>query len=131
MPDDLPMLLALSALLPWIVLACLRAFFWRVRFPPEPPEPASWPAVVAVVPARDEAGVIEASLGSLLRQDCPGDWHLVLAMLRYYARSPLWAPLLPLVALFYLGATLASAWRYRQGRGGQWKGRIQAAPQSR
>jgi hopene-associated glycosyltransferase HpnB len=52
-------------------------------------------------------------------------------MLRYYARSPLWAPLLPLVALFYLGATLASAWRYRQGRGGQWKGRIQAAPQSR
>jgi hopene-associated glycosyltransferase HpnB len=383
MPDDLPMLLALAALLPWIVLACFRAFFWRVRFPPEAPEPASWPAVVAVVPARDEAGVIEASLGALLRQDYPGDWHLVLVddhstdgtaaraldlarrlrlparltvvparplpggwagkvwaqseglaearrrlpraryafladadvahdplalrclvaraeagqlvlaslmvrlrclspaekalvpafvfffamlypfarvndprsrtaaaaggcmlaridalesigglaairgaliddcalaaalkpcgpirldlarhshslrgyrhwsdiwnmiarsaytqlrhtpwrlagtvlgmlwlfvappalalalanpgafaawllmaclytpMLRYYARSPLWAPLLPLVALFYLGATLASAWRYRQGRGGQWKGRIQAAPQSR
>jgi hypothetical protein len=27
------------------------------------------------------------------------------------------------------GATLASAWRYRQGRGGQWKGRAQAIRQ--
>lgn len=46
-------------------------------------------------------------------------------MLRYYRRSLLWAPALPLVALFYLAATLGSAWRYRQGRGGQWKGRTQ------
>jgi hopene-associated glycosyltransferase HpnB len=41
-------------------------------------------------------------------------------------RSPLWAPFLPLVALFYTLATLASAWRYWRGRGGQWKGRAQA-----
>jgi hopene-associated glycosyltransferase HpnB len=59
-------------------------------------------------------------------------WLLMTAMycpmLRYY-RQPLWlAPLLPLTALFYLGATLASAWRYWRGRGGQWKGRAQAAP---
>ncbi|HMO27966.1 glycosyltransferase [Enterovirga sp.] len=47
-------------------------------------------------------------------------------MLAYYRRSPLWAPLLPLVALFYLGATFASAWRFWRGRGGQWKSRIQA-----
>jgi hopene-associated glycosyltransferase HpnB len=47
-------------------------------------------------------------------------------MLRYYRQSLLWAPALPLVALFYLAATLASAWRYQQGRGGQWKGRAQA-----
>lgn len=38
--------------------------------------------------------------------------------LRFYGRSPLWAPLLPLVALFYMGATLHSAIR-----GGAWKGR--------
>jgi hopene-associated glycosyltransferase HpnB len=36
------------------------------------------------------------------------------------------APLLPLVALFYVGATLDSARAYIQGRGGAWKGRFQA-----
>jgi hypothetical protein len=46
-------------------------------------------------------------------------------MLRYYRQPLFWAPALPLVALFYLAATLASAWSYRQGRGGHWKGRTQ------
>jgi len=45
--------------------------------------------------------------------------------LRFYSRSPLWAPLLPLIALFYMGATLHSAIRYWLGRGGEWKGRAQ------
>jgi hopene-associated glycosyltransferase HpnB len=52
-------------------------------------------------------------------------------MLRYYGRSPLWAPALPLVALFYVGATLASAIRYWRGKGGQWKARVQAPVQER
>jgi len=52
-------------------------------------------------------------------------------MLVYYRRSPLWAPLLPLVALFYVGATFASAWRFWNGRGGQWKSRVQAPMQGR
>jgi hopene-associated glycosyltransferase HpnB len=47
--------------------------------------------------------------------------------LRYYRRSPLWAPLLPLVAIFYLGATVHSAVTYWRGRGGMWKGRVQDA----
>ncbi len=47
-------------------------------------------------------------------------------MLRYYGRSLAWAPLLPLVALFYLGATCDSAIRYWLGKGGTWKGRAQA-----
>jgi hopene-associated glycosyltransferase HpnB len=46
--------------------------------------------------------------------------------LRRYARSLAWAPLLPLVALFYLAATVGSAWRHYRGRGGQWKGRVYA-----
>ena len=46
--------------------------------------------------------------------------------LRRYGRSLAWAPLLPLVALFYLAATLGSAWRHYRGRGGQWKGRVYA-----
>jgi len=52
-------------------------------------------------------------------------------MLAYYRRSPLWAPFLPLVALFYVGATFASAWRFWRGKGGQWKARVQAPAQGR
>ncbi len=50
-------------------------------------------------------------------------------MLRYYRRSLLWAPLLPLVALFYVSATVGSAVRYWSGKGGQWKARVQAPTQ--
>lgn len=50
-------------------------------------------------------------------------------MLRYYRRSLLWAPLLPLVALFYVSATIGSAVRYWSGKGGQWKARVQAPTQ--
>jgi hopene-associated glycosyltransferase HpnB len=47
-------------------------------------------------------------------------------MLRFYG-LPLWqAPLLPVVALVYLGATIDSALRHMRGKGGAWKGRIQA-----
>jgi hopene-associated glycosyltransferase HpnB len=46
-------------------------------------------------------------------------------MLRFYRLSPLWAPLLPAVALVYLAATLDSARRHYRGRGGEWKGRVQ------
>ncbi len=52
-----------------------------------------------------------------------GAW---LPTLRFYRRSPLWAPFPPLVAAFYLGATLHSAVSYWRGRGGMWKGRAQA-----
>ena len=45
--------------------------------------------------------------------------------LRYYRRSPLWAPLLPAIAAFYLGATVHSAVSYWRGSGGKWKGRLQ------
>ncbi len=48
-------------------------------------------------------------------------------MLRFYGRSPLWAPLLPAIAALYLGFTLASAFDHWGGRGGMWKGRAQAA----
>jgi hopene-associated glycosyltransferase HpnB len=49
-----------------------------------------------------------------------------LPTLWFYRRSRVWAPLLPLAALFYCYATCLSAMRYWLGRGGQWKGRTQA-----
>jgi hopene-associated glycosyltransferase HpnB len=48
-----------------------------------------------------------------------------LPLLRYYRRSALWSLSMPLISLFYAGATVHSAWQYRRGRGGAWKGRIQ------
>ena len=36
-----------------------------------------------------------------------------------------------IVALFYVGATFASAWRFWRGKGGQWKARVQAPVQGR
>lgn len=46
-------------------------------------------------------------------------------MLRFYRQPMLVAPLLPAIALFYLGATVYSAAQYWLGSGGQWKGRVQ------
>lgn len=40
-----------------------------------------------------------------------------------FRRSPLWAPFLPLVALFYTAATVGSAVNHYLGRGVAWKGR--------
>jgi hopene-associated glycosyltransferase HpnB len=46
--------------------------------------------------------------------------------LRFYRLSPLWAPMLPAIAAVYLGFTLDSAFQHARGRGGLWKGRVQA-----
>jgi hopene-associated glycosyltransferase HpnB len=74
-------LLALLSLAIWLVLLCLRGGFWLARDRddrrPAPP-PARWPTVVAVVPARNEADVIARAIGSLLQQDYPGMFRVVL-----------------------------------------------------
>jgi hopene-associated glycosyltransferase HpnB len=45
-------------------------------------------------------------------------------ILRFYGQSLLWAPLLPLIALFYTCATVHSAILHWTGKGGLWKGRV-------
>ncbi|WP_201301634.1 glycosyltransferase [Streptomyces tendae] len=64
---------AALSLATWLWLLLARGFFWRtdVRLPPRE-EPEAWPSVCVVVPARDEAAVLPASLPSLLAQDYPG-----------------------------------------------------------
>src|SRR5262245_59282227 len=74
-------LIASAALAVWLYLTAWRGGFWlaAVREEQDPaPAPAAWPAVVAVVPARDEAEVIGLSLPSLLAQDYPGAFDVVL-----------------------------------------------------
>jgi len=74
--------LAAAAFAAWTWLVFGRGFFWlaRERDDDEPIKPASasWPSVVAIVPARDEADVIARSLTSLLAQDYSGDFSVIL-----------------------------------------------------
>ncbi|TMJ73132.1 MAG: glycosyltransferase [Alphaproteobacteria bacterium] len=46
--------------------------------------------------------------------------------LRFYRLSPLWGLAMPAIALEYMIFTLDSACQYMRGRGGSWKGRLQA-----
>ena len=64
----------------WLYLLLFHNGFWllRERDTTDVATPASWPSVVAVVPARNEADVIQSSIGSLLAQDYPGAFHIVL-----------------------------------------------------
>ena len=72
-------LLATLALVVWIYLLVGRGMFWlaRERDGGEGTLTA-WPSVAAIVPARDEAGTIAQSIGSLLEQDYPGAYRIVL-----------------------------------------------------
>ena len=76
--------IAVAACLPlaiWAYLIAFRGGFWLARERDDrnqPADPPVWPAVTAVVPARDEADVIARSIGSLLAQDYPGPFRVVL-----------------------------------------------------
>lgn len=70
---------AAVSLAAWLWLLLCQGFFWRtdVRLPRRR-DPEDWPAVGIVVPARDEAAVLPASLPSLLAQDYPGQAEIFL-----------------------------------------------------
>ncbi|WP_371106166.1 MULTISPECIES: glycosyltransferase [Streptomyces] len=80
------MWIAAGSLAAWLWLLLGQGFFWRTdvtlpRGGPDgsgPPEPAAWPSVAVVVPARDESAVLPASLPSLLAQDYPGPAEIFL-----------------------------------------------------
>src|SRR2546426_5493464 len=75
------LLIASPALAVWLYLIAGRGGFWRASVRDDrdlPAEPARWPDVIAVVPARDEADVIGQSLASLLGQDYPGAFAVLL-----------------------------------------------------
>lgn len=65
----------------WLYLLLGRDRFWLLAERDskiQPAAPPRWPSVVAVVPARNEADVIARSIGSLLAQDYPGSFRVVL-----------------------------------------------------
>jgi hopene-associated glycosyltransferase HpnB len=73
------------AVLVWAYLLVAHGGCWRTdqRLPGPGPDPGSgelpaWPSVTAVVPARNEAAVLGATLPSLLAQEYPGAFGVVL-----------------------------------------------------
>lgn len=75
-------LIAATSLASWLYLLMGRGGFWRAAERDdnlaEGAPPGVWPAVTAIVPARNEADVIATSVGSLLRQAYPGRFTIVL-----------------------------------------------------
>jgi len=110
-------MLAGLALAVWIYLMLGRGGFWRAQrqldrgtLEGAPAAGLHWPAVVAVVPARNEVDMLPQSLASLLAQDYPGPFHVVLvddhsddgtarAALELGARHPGRLSVLPAAAL--------------------------------
>lgn len=79
MPDSGLTILAFLPVAVWIGVINFRGGFWRAdqMLPHSPPDLPAWPAVVAVIPARNEAATIGATVGSLLDQDYPGDLNII------------------------------------------------------
>ncbi|HEX2553057.1 MAG TPA: glycosyltransferase [Microvirga sp.] len=71
---------AILNVLIWLGLLLGRGGFWRMRerLDGEIPELPTWPAVVAVMPARNEAAVIARSVASVVTQDYPGPLAVIL-----------------------------------------------------
>ncbi|GAA4208955.1 glycosyltransferase [Actinocatenispora rupis] len=67
------------ALAAWVWLAVARGGYWRTdqRLPAATP-PERWPDLAVVVPARDEAAVLAATVPALVHQEYPGVARVVL-----------------------------------------------------
>ena len=76
---DAATVLAALSVLAWVVLLAFRNGFWRAdqRLETGLPDPASWPSVIALVPARNEADHIAACLASLGDQDYSGRFSVL------------------------------------------------------
>ena len=72
--------LASTALAVWLYLIFARGAFWRCSQRADRPSPQvpARPPVAAVVPARNEADCIGRTIASLLAQDYPGPWTVIL-----------------------------------------------------
>jgi len=69
---------AAISLVIWIGLVVFRGGFWRAdQWLGEAGDLVDWPAVVAVIPARNEAETIGRTVDSLLAQDYAGDFKII------------------------------------------------------
>jgi hopene-associated glycosyltransferase HpnB len=78
-------IIAALVLATWLYLIAARGGFWRAAERDDngallavPPPTSRWPAVSAVVPARDEAETVGETVAALLRQDYRGPFNVFL-----------------------------------------------------
>jgi hopene-associated glycosyltransferase HpnB len=75
---------AVLAAIAWVYLVAGHGGFWRTDHRLPGPaggpgwQPAHWPSVVAVIPARDEAAILPLTLPTLLAQEYPGEFAVLL-----------------------------------------------------
>ncbi|MGL5134200.1 MAG: glycosyltransferase [Planktothrix sp.] len=78
--ENLILILTLFSLMIWIILLLFRGRFWqgdqRISEVQEPL--LNYPSVAIIVPARNEAELISTSLRSLLNQNYPGSFSIIL-----------------------------------------------------
>jgi hopene-associated glycosyltransferase HpnB len=65
----------------WFYLFIAHGSFWNVRLFDDDdattPSPSAWPAVTAIIPARNEAETIAQTIASLTRQSYPGKFSVI------------------------------------------------------
>ena len=72
------LVMAAAGALAWLVLIVARAGFWRAdQRLGNPSEPATWPDVTCIIPARNEARTVEKTVKSVLSQSYPGILRLI------------------------------------------------------
>src|ERR1700687_3901598 len=81
-------LIASMVLAIWLYLLAARGGFWLAAQRDDVGQPApgkangkanaSWPAIAAIIPARDEAASVGEAIASLLRQNYAGAFHVIL-----------------------------------------------------
>lgn len=82
MPVSIALAVTALAAVTWIYLALGHGMFWRtaIRLPPRRSAALprqQWPSVAIVVPARDEADILPATLPTLLAQQYPGPARVI------------------------------------------------------
>ena len=75
------LLIAVVSLAIWLYLALARGNFWNLHpFDDDDathPAPSTWPAITAIIPARNEAETIAQTIASLAQQNYPGKFSIV------------------------------------------------------
>jgi len=122
--------LAAASLAAWCAVLAHPARPWDLRPRDDetaPPPPDRWPAVGVIVPARNEAAMLERTLPALAAQDYPGPWRVAVvddrsddgtaeAARRIAARSPAAAPLEVVPGAPLPAGWVGKVWALEQGR---------------
>jgi hopene-associated glycosyltransferase HpnB len=130
-PIRLALTCRVESLRPYPDLSTFGAMVTRTAYTELNHSPVALAGVTAAMALTFLAGPLAAAFGSGWTQGFgAAGWALMAVayqpMLGFYRRSPLWGVALPAIAFVFMLWTLDSALQHIRGKGGAWKGRIQA-----